>query len=146
MGVQVGRVYRLVFENKHPSLTGVIARMRGLSIRQFLDVQRLASLAEQRSAGGAAATEQVLEAVVELAKVVGERLIDWNIDDEDGRPVPADADGVLALDPESFTALIEEWLDAVAGVPVPLAGTSSDGPSPEELSIPMEPLSASLAS
>lgn len=141
MGVQVGRVYRLVFPDGHDSMPGVVARMRGLSIRQFLDVQRLASVAEQRSTGG---TEQVLEAVVQLASITGERLIDWNVDDEDGHPVAADADGVLALDPESFTALIEEWLDAVAGVPGPLAGTSSGGPSPEELSMPMEPLSDGL--
>jgi hypothetical protein len=146
VGVQVGRVYRLVFPDGHESMPGVVARIKGLSIRQFLDVQRLASIAEQRGKGGQADTAAVLEAVVQLATITGERLLEWNVDDEEDRPVPANAEGVLDLDPEAFTALVEEWLDAVAGVPGPLAGTSSGGPSPEELSMPMEPLSASLAS
>ena len=42
-------------------------------------------------------------------------LVSWNLADEKGNDIPADADGVLSLDSEVFNAVIDAWKDYLVG-------------------------------
>ena len=39
----------------------------------------------------------------------------WNVEDDDGQPVPADLDGLLSQDTGFITAVIKAWVAAMAG-------------------------------
>lgn len=148
MAKRPGRIYRLVFEDTDPVLPEVVIRLKSLSIAQFLNVQQLATAADNRGRDDTDPDrlKRVAEAVKALADFLLKAILDWNIEEDDGTPVPVNRDEILGLDPEAFMRVVDEWLDAVAGVSDPLSSTSSDGPPLEELSMPMELLSASPTS
>lgn len=148
MAKRPGRIYRLVFPDTDPVLPEVVIRLKSLSIAQFLNVQQLATAADRRGRedAGPEQLKNVTAAVEALADILTERIVDWNLEEDDDTPVPVTRDEVLDFDPEAFMRVVEEWLDAVAGVSDPLPSTSSDGPPLEELSIPMESLSESPTS
>lgn len=140
---KVGRIYVLQWEEDHPLLPGAEVRIKGLSIRKFIDVQRLAEGFKVLQ-GGTSAEDTLsgaLDVVEQLGEVVGKALVSWNLEDDDDNPINPDKEGILSLEPEAFVELIEAWLDSVAGVSDPLQSTSGDGPPLEELSLTMEPLS-----
>jgi hypothetical protein len=73
-----------------------------------------------------------------LAEHVMPLIIDWNLEDEDGVPVPATVDGFLAQDTPFIRQITQAVVDVNRQVPGPLAGPSPDGePFPVD-SIPME--------
>lgn len=77
----------------------------------------------------------------------GRYLVSWNVEDEDGKPVPCTPQEFTAMDPKFVREILDQWAEAIAGVADPLEQPSPSGvPSPEELSLPMEPLSASPTS
>jgi hypothetical protein len=54
----------------------------------------------------------------------GDRILEaWNLEDEDGNPVTADADGFLTLPPSVCTAVLGAWSNAAssAGEALPSA-------------------------
>lgn len=77
-----------------------------------------------------------------------EHLVSWNLEDENGRPLPTTMDAVRALDKDLMAALNNAWIQTLIGVhdadPLP-ESSPSGGPSLVE-SVPMEALSPSLAS
>lgn len=86
------------------------------------------------------------DSTVELVELLADRIIGWNLEDEDGTPVPPTLEAIKAEDNDLIFAVINQWMDAVSGVKAPLPQSSPAGePSPVE-SIPMAPLSESLAS
>lgn len=78
-----------------------------------------------------------------------DHLISWNLEDEDGKPLPMTMDAVKEIDHDLVTALNNAWVQTLIGVhsadPLPESSTSGE-PSPEPSAIPMEALSPSLAS
>ncbi len=73
-------------------------------------------------------------------------LVSWNLEDDDGRPIPATTEGLRTLDPGELMTIIRTWQRVVADAPAPLPGPSSSGAPSLEGSLPMEALSPSLAS
>jgi len=62
-----------------------------------------------------------------MARLFGENvLMAWNLEDGDGEPIPANGDGMLAIPLELTNLVVQHWVEEVAGVPAPLAGTSAD--------------------
>ena len=62
-----------------------------------------------------------------MARLFGETvLIDWNLEDADGNPIPANSDGMLAIPLELTNLVVQHWVEAVAGVPAPLPRASGD--------------------
>ena len=62
-----------------------------------------------------------------MAGLFGENvLMDWNLEDDDGRPIPADSDGMLAIPLDLVNLVVQHWVEQVAGVPAPLSETSGD--------------------
>lgn len=126
------KIYRLQFEDAE--MDGLEVRMRGLSTGQYLD---LVGLKQEAEGGGEAG---------ELFGFMAERMVDWNVTEEDGTPVPADLEGIRAQDMAFSMAIVNAWTTAMAGVPAPLEQPSTSGESSLEASIPMEVLSSSLVS
>lgn len=129
------QVYKLRFEDEE--YEGLVVRVRSLPLGQFLEITRLADEAE--------ANPQQVEA---LLTAFASALVDWNLEEDgpDGEvwSVPADKNGLYRQDLDFVFMLIREWMQAIAGVPAPLGEGSTSGPTSEELSLPMEPLSGSL--
>ena len=68
-------------------------------------------------------------------------LIAWNLEDEDGQPIPVAA--AKDQDKELILALTAAWVTSLHGVAAPLAPSSPDGEPSLEASIPMDDLSPS---
>ena len=124
------KTYRLKFED--PELNGFEIAMGSLTIGQFMDLQ----------AASAAAADDA-EGVTALLEKFTAKIISWNLEDDDGLPVPATFDGVKTQDMDFIMTIISAWMDAMAGVdPTSRASANGSGTFPE-VSLPMEPVSAS---
>lgn len=133
------RIIRLVFEDEE--LAGLEVRARSVSLGRMLDLLDLADRAK----------EQDRQAIEHIFRMFADALESWNLEDENDTPVPLTYEGLLGQDTDFVMDLVLAWKDGVAGIRVPLDQPSSDGSASQttagaELLIPMEPLSASLAS
>lgn len=73
-------------------------------------------------------------------------LVSWDLEIPAGNPVPATAEGMHRLNTRHLMMIVKAWQQAVSQVPADLGkDLPGGGPSPEA-SLPMEPLSPSLAS
>lgn len=106
--------------------------LRKLNLQEFLDINGIGDVEDMH--------------VGHQLKTMGEKLLSWNLEDEDGQPVPATSEGVLQQDKDLMIAICTAWLDALRGVSGPLEQTSPDGGPSLEASIPMDVPSESLAS
>ena len=73
-------------------------------------------------------------------------MIDWNLEDDDGNPVPANAEGMTMIPVELVNLMVGHWAEAVSDIPDPLEKTSSDISTLAQLSTAMESPSASPGS
>lgn len=111
-------------------LHGLEVRLRRLSVRQLLDV---ATLAE------AVGTDQEEQSTWALVEYVAAAVVSWNLEDDDGVPVPTDAASFLDQDMVLILRIVGRWMD-VADVPAPLDRPSNGGSPSPAASIPMETL------
>lgn len=126
-------IYRLLFEEYE----GLEVMARSVSIDEYLKITRLAD--EMTTRPG---EEQVKEMFAWFAK----RLVSWNLEDEDGTPVPATLHGLLGEELPFATAIVMAWVNKVVRVDPTSPPGSSPGaspPDPLEASIPMEPVTES---
>jgi len=56
----------------------------------------------------------------------GEVLMEWNLEDASGGPVPATGDGMLQIPLSLAMLIVQHWIEAVSAVPAPLPETSGD--------------------
>lgn len=131
--------YRLVFEGEEAGLEVVC---RSASIGTYL---KLAVYAQLDLANPQVAMKHLAE-VDELLKTFADIIVEWNLEDETGVPVPPTADGLFAQDLSFTKTVLVAWLRAVVSVPDPLASESSSGDLSLEASIPMDISSPSLSS
>ncbi len=147
------RVYVLDFEGT--DLDGLEVRTRSAPIGMMLALGELLDQAgavpDQAALAGLAQAEQMrkmagfmkqIRAAVDRFATV---LLGWNLTDEQGGKVPATVEGLLTLDPGELMLLIRTWTSVIAEAPAPLPQPSSSGGPSLEGSLPMEPLSESLA-
>lgn len=120
--------YKLIF--KDDDLDGVEITVRSLSSGQLIELQ------DAQSSG----------LHEKLTSMFADKLVGWNVEDEDGTPVPGTLEGIRSMDLDFNNKVINAWTDAVVGVKAPLSPTSSDGQLSVEASIPMDVPSVSLAS
>lgn len=120
------------FEEPH-DFAGFEATLRGQHLGGFLNLLGIG--------------EVDLSNIGDQLREMGKALISWNLEDEEsGEPVPVTPEAVMAQDQDLMIALAKGWTDGLRGIPAPLEPSSTDGPPSPEASIPMEPLSESLAS
>lgn len=121
--------YKLKFEN--PELDGLEVIARTLPLRDFLEINKLALSAADDVA------KQTEQSEV-MVKKFAEALISWNLEDEDGKPVPATYKSLIAQELPFVMEIIQAWMEAVASVPKSSdSGSNGSGIFPEQ-SIPME--------
>lgn len=134
-------VYKLV-DWPDPNMEGLEVKLRGLNTGQVLDLgeKKDAALAELDS-DDTDAGDRV--AVVALLTVMAEQMIEWNITEEDGTPVPPTLEGIKGQELAFVMAIVDAWQTAVAGVPDPLPAGSTSGEPSLVASIPTEALSPS---
>jgi len=76
-------------------------------------------------------------------RLFGDRFLKaWNLEGEDGQPLPCNGDGMMLIPLRLAVDILNAWQSAIETVPVPLARPSSNGLSSVEASMPMETLSA----
>lgn len=120
------KIYTLVFDGEE--YEGLEVRIRGLNTGQVMDIDTA------RADGGDAA-------IVTMLQLMAEQLVEWNVEDDDGFPVPTTFEGVRSLDIDFNWAIIDAWQTAAAGVPAPLESGSTSGEPSLVASIPTETLS-----
>lgn len=126
------KIYHLDFTGT--DYEGLRVSIRGLNTGQYMD---LFQAKEEAQAGGE---------TNDLLTIMAGQLISWNVEDEEDMPVPATLDGIKTQDLDFNLAIVNAWTTAMAGVSAPLEQSSTGGESSLAASIPMEPLSPSLAS
>ncbi|MBH1939236.1 hypothetical protein I5Q34_34110, partial [Streptomyces sp. AV19] len=100
-----------------PELDGLEVTLRGLTVAEYLEVMGLG--------------EVEAASVPDMIRRFARALISWNLETEDGAPVPITEDEVFGLDQDFVMRLASAWIDALAGVSAPLGQSSPDGgPSP----------------
>lgn len=117
MGFKVNRtVYNLAF-GEGTALDGATVSARAVSTGAFLDVAGLAAEAEENPAAATKLFEQFADA-----------LVAWDLEEEDGTPIPADLDGLRSLEFGTSIAIIKAWMSAMGDVSGPLGqpSTSTD--------------------
>lgn len=124
------KTYRLVFEGTE--YDGLEVRMRTITTGDYLTVVRVRE-----------ADEETPELVDDMLRLLAGSLVSWNLEGEDGTPVPATLDGVMAQEFSLVMAILNAWERAVGGVPAPLDSASPSGGPSLEASIPMDTLSES---
>lgn len=135
MGFKVQlKTYLIQFEEGHEH-HGAEARLRGMPYGEWEQVTGLDG--SDGDANGAVAVRRFVD-----------HLISWNLEDEDGQPLPLTMDAVKTIDKDLVKNLNNAWINTLIGVhdadPLP-ESSPSGGPSLVE-SIPTEALSQSLAS
>lgn len=126
------KTYRLVFDNKS-ELDGLEVVTKSMPLRDFMEMAQLANSANESS-------EEGLYKANNLFVKFSEFLVEWNLEDEDGKPVPADFDGVYSQELAFVLALVTAWMEAISGVSNPLGKESTSGGQSLAGSIPMETL------
>lgn len=79
-------------------------------------------------------------------ELLADRIVSWNLEDENGAPVPATLEAIYEEDDDLILGIINRWTDAVSAVRAPLQQSSPSGEPSLVESVPMEALSESLAS
>ncbi|MFD6035719.1 hypothetical protein ACFWHF_14430 [Streptomyces griseoincarnatus] len=123
-----------VIEFTDPELEGFEVRMRGLSIGEVLEIQKLEEVSKEN-----------LQALNKLLEFTAAHIESWNLE-EDGVPVPVSLEELKGLDMPVISALLDGWTKAVSDVPDPLDEPAPSGGTSEAPSIPMELFSVSHAS
>lgn len=91
-----------------PGEDGLIVRMKSI---RFGKLRKLLVLTDDDSADETAVTE--------IVKLVAESLVSWNLEEEDGTPVPATFEGLDDQELDFIMKLVDAWTDRMTG---------SDGP------------------
>jgi hypothetical protein len=117
------KIYKLDFSGT--DYEGLEASVRGMTVGEELELD------------GAEMSSDL------LVKTLVERLESWNVEDDNGAPVPTTFEGVCSQDVSMVLAIISAVRQAVSGVSGPLPQSSPSGEPSPVASIPMEPLSAS---
>ncbi len=126
--------YLLVWPEGSP-LAGLEIRMRSISLGVVRELTRFQALDVSGEV-----TEDDMAVIVGVASTLAGLVSSWNIEDDDGNPVPVTAETVAGLDLGILFAAIGQLLDKVVSIGAPLGTPSTGGASPVAPSIPMETL------
>lgn len=120
--------YTLRWPEGHPR-HDLVVTLRGLSLKD---------LGELTGLQGMTAESFDSERLDPVLRIISKKMIRWNVTDDEGNPVPTDADTLAEEDFGMIMDIIQGWQQAVTGVSRDLGkGSTSGKPFPEE-SIPME--------
>ncbi len=128
-------IYELMFADAE--LEGLEVRAKSVPSGTLLDLMDAASKVDVTvksfSPGDLLAIKQLLTGFAEA-------LVSWNLEEEDGTPVPPTLESVHAQEITFIMPIVTAWMDAVAGVSSDLGKDSGSGETFPEGSLPMETL------
>jgi hypothetical protein len=116
---------KLVFTE--PEYSGLFIRAQMVSIGTYLSFQELSEEAESKT-----------DRARHMMTVFGGMLIEWNLVDPHGNPIPANTEGLLTLPPVFVMRIIDAWREATSGVSTDLGKDSGSGETSPEQSLPMD--------
>lgn len=125
-----------------PDMVDVVIRARSVSLERYLELVRFAAVADTDVQTVDGVDDEVVEAIVGLCNGFAEALVSWNLDDDDGDPIPATAEAVMGEDADFILPVIMSWLEAIGSVAAPLGPGSSNGGASLEAGIPMQPVTS----
>lgn len=114
------KIYNLVWPEDH-EYSGLEVNAASLSVSELMDLTRMGEKAKSADA------DMANDASDKMLTTFAKALVSWNLEDEDGTPVPATRDGFSSQDMAFVQAVLAEWMGAIAGVSAPLDGTSDSG-------------------
>lgn len=127
------RQLRLVFEGE---LEGLEVTVRPSSVLVYDEIASLASRPWSSPPSG-----EDLEVLRDLYRKFAGVLVEWNLEEPEGVPVPATYDGLLTQEPAFVNSVVTAWMDAAA-----LTYRDRDAGVAKaaelEASLPVEPLPA----
>lgn len=132
------KVFKLKFED--PEMEGLVVRVRSVKLGKLMNLVRAMDLDTARLSSGD------LDVIDDVFRTFTEALVDWNLEDEKGEPVPTTMEGVYSQELDFVMEVIAAWVEVLTGVSSPLAKGSTDGRTFQEASLPMEALSPSRSS
>lgn len=135
------KIYTLRWPEGH-ELHGLMVSVKGLTVAKLLDLTAKATVLTSEQ-------PEVSESGAEagrLFKDFANALVEWNLEDDNGKPVPANYRGITSLDFDFAVQLATAWMEAVASVGNPLPPPSSNGHKHLEESPELAKLSQSLPS
>jgi hypothetical protein len=133
------KTYSLKWEEGH-ALHGLEVSLTGLSIGRMTKITALAASLTSDDAP----VEEKLAKADELFHLMAGCLVAWNLEDEQGEPVPASYEGLADQDADLVAGIAFAWMETAVSVDTPLPESSNGGPAPmPEASLPMVPLSPS---
>lgn len=113
---KVPTIYTL---DKIPGEDGLVVRMKAIKIGKIRKLVRLLGLDD----------DQMLEALDELFSLLSEGLVSWNLEDEEGAPVPTGMAGIEELELPFLLNVLNCWLENMTGVDADLGKDSPSGES-----------------
>jgi hypothetical protein len=129
------KLYALNFESDE--LDGFECLMGGVSLERFIEITQLSAALETPEG-------RTPENIERQFTVIGELLVSWNLDDEDGTEVPCDYEGLKKQDFGFVMAIMGGYMQAIASVPKASNSESPSGETSEELSLGLGSASRSL--
>ena len=90
-----------------------------LSVDEFIEITGLA--------GRLTARDTETDEVQRLFDILAEKIIRWNLEDDDDKPVPHDAETLRKQDFDFIMAIQMAWMSAMADIAPPLPDGSSNG-------------------
>lgn len=135
-------LYRLTFED--PDLEGLVVVTRRPSVDGLL---KFVEMYEQvQGLDEDSFKPEDMKLLTTLFERFVKVLVEWNVEDDGGQPVPRTVEGLQSLELDFTMQIVESWITGMFQAPPPLPGASGPGSAPPEASLPMEALSPSPVS
>ena len=130
--VRKRKVFVLTFED--PEYAGLEVRATSTSLGNLLGMVDLTQISTRGF------RPEDITSINDLFELFSNCLVSWNLEQEDGTPVPCTLAGLRDQDMDFALELIMAWMDGVVSTPAPLPGKSNSGELLEVPSLTMEPL------
>ena len=143
------KVYRLEFEG---DFEGLVVKVTVPMFGKVAELEaQVGGLAELVGKQADELTPDDVKAAIgsskDMVDTFLDNLVEWNVEDAQGVPIPADREGLGRVSSTLGRHIITTWWEFVSGeLPDPKEQPSSGGGRSLEASLPMEPLSPSLVS
>jgi len=116
-------IYNLHFEDA--ALADLELKVTSCTVNQFNEIM-----------GGATAVgQEAIDGANKLLALFAEHIVSWNLENDDGSPMPITAETLGDLEQPLVIRLIAAWQAAMVTVPNPSRPGSSSGAGSEELSL-----------
>lgn len=129
-------IYELTFED--PDLEGLEIKAKSVPSGDLLDLMDAASKVDVTTK---TFSSDDLSAIEQLLNGFAKALVSWNLEEEDGTPIPPTLEKVREQEFIFILPIVTAWMDAIAGVSSDLGKDSGSGETSLVESLPMETLS-----